>query len=78
MSKIELRYIGQERAARRYLMGLEKYGVEKVASMLDSEVESAINKHVEEKDMEIVFREGGQDIGLVPIEILDQIRWFSR
>jgi|GEM_PF-4460987 len=78
MSEIELGYIGQERAARRYLMSLDGYGTEKVALMTSGQVQSELGKVVSEKGLVVVYQDQSQDIGLVPEDVADQITWLSR
>lgn len=78
MSKIELGYAGQEHCARKYLVSREDYGADKVAIMSSSDVAKAINKIADDEEMTVVYQDRGQDIGLVPKEVVSQIKWFSR
>ena len=78
MKKLDLWCTGQIADARSYLMKQEGYSPEKVGEMSDDEIECAINEIVEKNDLSIITNNNGQDIGLVPEEVWNQIVWFQR
>lgn len=78
MDKIDLWCMGQIADARAYLAKIDGYSAETVWDMSDDEVELAISHIIEENDLNIITKDNGQDIGLVPEEAWNQITWFRR
>lgn len=74
MKQFEFNYVGQIRAARRFVINNNIAKAEDVAMMTDSDLAHLIAKYADENDYDVVVADEGQSIGLIPNGAI----WFER